>query len=33
MLIAGSAAAGAAGFLLIGTGLLWWRRRMHNRAY
>ncbi|MFJ3228521.1 DUF4331 domain-containing protein [Streptomyces sp. NPDC086783] len=33
VLIAGSAAAGAAGFLLIGTGLMWWRRRMHNRAY
>ncbi|MFD7713882.1 DUF4331 domain-containing protein [Streptomyces sp. NPDC059785] len=32
MLIAGSAAAGAAGFLLITAGLLWWRRRM-NRAY
>ncbi|MEU1039737.1 DUF4331 domain-containing protein [Streptomyces sp. NPDC005551] len=33
VLIAGSAAAGAAGFLLLGTGVLWWRRRMHNRAY
>ncbi|MGW2784574.1 DUF4331 domain-containing protein [Streptomyces populi] len=33
MLIAGSAAAGAAGILLIGSGLLWWRRRMYNRAY
>jgi hypothetical protein len=33
VLIAGSAAAGAAGFLLIATGLMWWRRRMHNRAY
>ncbi|MFF9124653.1 DUF4331 domain-containing protein [Streptomyces sp. NPDC014889] len=27
MLMAGSAAAGAAGVLLIGTGLSWWRRR------
>ncbi|MEU9284786.1 DUF4331 domain-containing protein [Streptomyces sp. NPDC048275] len=33
VLIAGSAAAGAAGVLLIGTGLLWWRRRMSYRAY
>ncbi|GGY00406.1 DUF4331 domain-containing protein [Streptomyces anandii] len=32
VLIAGSAAAGAAGILLIGTGLAWWRRRM-QRAY
>ncbi|WP_037670388.1 DUF4331 domain-containing protein [Streptomyces griseus] len=30
-LIAASAGAGAAGVLLIGTGLMWWRRR--NRAY
>ena len=30
-LIAVSAASGAAGFLLIGTGLLWWRSR--RRAY
>ncbi|MFF6782219.1 DUF4331 family protein [Streptomyces sp. NPDC012510] len=31
-LIATSAGAGAAGVLLIGTGLLWWRRR-NDRAY
>ncbi|MFI1164234.1 DUF4331 domain-containing protein [Streptomyces sp. NPDC020801] len=30
VLIAGSAAAGAAGILLIGTGLAWWRRRMQR---
>lgn len=30
MLIAGSAAGGAAGILLIGTGLAWWRRRMQR---
>src|SRR4051794_19745846 len=29
-LIAGSAASGAAGILLIGTGLAWWRRRMQR---
>jgi hypothetical protein len=33
MLIAGSAAAGVAGVLLIGAGVMWWRRRMYNRAY
>lgn len=33
MLIAGSAAAGAAGFLLIASGLVWWRRNMRHRAY
>ncbi|WP_149823319.1 DUF4331 domain-containing protein [Streptomyces tailanensis] len=32
-LIAASAGAGAAGVLLVGTGLLWWRRRMNDRAY
>lgn len=32
MLMAGSAAAGAAGVLLLGTGLSWWRRRS-QRAY
>ncbi|GAA4000882.1 DUF4331 domain-containing protein [Streptomyces plumbiresistens] len=31
-LIAASAGAGAAGILLIGTGLMWWRR-MRGRAY
>ncbi|MDQ1044197.1 DUF4331 domain-containing protein [Streptomyces sp. V4I2] len=31
-LIAASAGAGAAGILLIGTGLMWWRR-MRSRAY
>ncbi|MFE1752312.1 DUF4331 domain-containing protein [Streptomyces anandii] len=30
VLIAGSAAAGAAGILLIGTALAWWRRRMQR---
>ncbi|WP_073948981.1 DUF4331 domain-containing protein [Streptomyces kebangsaanensis] len=30
VLIAGSAAAGAAGVLLIGTALAWWRRRMQR---
>ncbi|MFR9799431.1 DUF4331 domain-containing protein [Streptomyces sp. MS06] len=29
-LIAGAAAAGAAGVLLIGTGLAWWRRRLRR---
>ncbi|WP_203731386.1 DUF4331 domain-containing protein [Streptomyces sp. SID12501] len=33
MLIAGSAAAGAAGFLLLTAGFVWWRRNMGNRAY
>ncbi|MFF0137328.1 DUF4331 domain-containing protein [Streptomyces sp. NPDC005227] len=32
VLVAGSAAAGAAGILLLGTGLRWWRRR-YDRAY
>ncbi|GHE53701.1 DUF4331 domain-containing protein [Streptomyces capitiformicae] len=32
-LIAASAGAGAAGVLLVGAGLLWWRRRMNDRAY
>ncbi|MFF3513629.1 DUF4331 domain-containing protein [Streptomyces sp. NPDC002573] len=32
-LIATSAAAGAGGVLLVGTGLLWWRRRSQYRAY
>ncbi|MGW2641486.1 DUF4331 domain-containing protein [Streptomyces sp. NPDC001348] len=32
VLIAGSAAAGAAGVLLLGTGFSWWRRRM-SRGY
>ncbi|MER5178047.1 DUF4331 domain-containing protein [Streptomyces sp. NPDC002896] len=28
-----SAASAGAGFLLIGTGLLWWRRRQRNRGF
>ncbi|MGW0827796.1 DUF4331 family protein [Streptomyces sp. NPDC002845] len=32
-LIAASAGSGALGVLLIGSGLLWWRRRVNDRAY
>jgi hypothetical protein len=32
-LIASSAAAGVAGVLLIGTAVMWWRRRTRYRAY
>jgi hypothetical protein len=32
-LIAVSAVSGAAGFLLIGTGLMWWRSRRRIRGY
>ncbi|MBA4865084.1 DUF4331 domain-containing protein [Streptomyces sp. PSKA54] len=32
-LLVASAASAGAGFLLIGTGLLWWRRRQRSRGY